>query len=312
VSFSARPPAKLNLTLEVGRRGDDGFHQVRSVFLRIGLCDRLTVRPSVAERDSLAVSGFGAGSAADNTVMRALAVLREATGQRLPPLEVELEKNIPAGAGLAGGSSDGAAALELAAVCWGVGLAPEQRLQLAAMLGSDVPFFAADVPAALVEGRGELLTPLPAVDGRPGVLLLTPPVPVSTARAFAFFDDHAGSSPPSAASQAIDELAAAFHAGLDALALVDWAPRLHAANDLWPAAAALAPVLPGLREGLERATGRPWLLSGSGSSLYALYASPAEAASAAAELVDRPGLVLVGTFICAADLEGPDPTWRQP
>jgi 4-diphosphocytidyl-2-C-methyl-D-erythritol kinase len=310
--ITARPRAKLNLTLEVGERGEDGLHSLRSIFLRIGLADRLTVRPSTADRDSLRVEGFTAGPAADNTVLRALAVLREATGQRLPPLEVELDKRIPVGAGLAGGSSDGAAALELAAACWGVGLAPEQRLRLAAALGSDVPFFAAHVPAALVEGRGELVTPLPPVAGRPGVLLLTPPVQVSTARAFAYFDDHAPYASRDAGDGPTDELAAALRASLDAVALADLAPRLQSANDLWPAAAALAPILPGLRDGLQEATGRPWLLTGSGSSLYTFYPSPEEAAAAGAELIDRQGLDLDGAFFCAADFDGPDPAWRQP
>jgi 4-diphosphocytidyl-2-C-methyl-D-erythritol kinase len=310
--FSARPRAKLNLTLEVGRRGDDGYHPLRSIFLRIGLADRLTIRPSMGDRDSLLVDGFAAGPAADNTVMRALALLRAATGQRLPPLEAVLDKLIPPGAGLAGGSADGAAALELAAACWGVGLAPEQRLRLAATLGSDVPFFAADAPAALVEGRGERVTPLPPVAGRPGVLLLTPPVQVSTARAFAYFDDHATAAAPDGHDGPTDELAAAFRGGLDAVTLTDLAPRLRTANDLWPAAAALAPVLPGLRDGLQRATGRPWLLTGSGSSLYTFYASPEEAAAAGAELIGRQGPDLDGTFVCAADLDGPDPAWRQP
>ncbi|HUG47889.1 MAG TPA: 4-(cytidine 5'-diphospho)-2-C-methyl-D-erythritol kinase, partial [Candidatus Limnocylindria bacterium] len=146
MTFSARPPAKVNLTLEVGPPADDGFHPLRSIFLRIGLSDGLTVRQADGERERLSVGGPVACPVDGNLVLRAVALLRQRAGLPLPALEMELEKHIPLAAGLAGGSSNAAAALELAAACWGLGLSAEMRLELASILGSDVPFFMTGAP----------------------------------------------------------------------------------------------------------------------------------------------------------------------
>src|SRR5215212_2268919 len=151
----ARPPAKVNLTLSVGKRREDGYHELRSVFLRIGLADRLTVSAAAAnERDELAVTGLPGCPVEGNLVLRALEVLRRDRAEG-PPLRASLEKQIPMGAGLGGGSSDCASALDLATQAWGMHLPWAQLAELAIGLGSDVPFFAANVPVALVEGRGE-------------------------------------------------------------------------------------------------------------------------------------------------------------
>ena len=305
--FTARPPAKLNLTLEVAPRGEDGFHRLRSVFLRIGLSDWLTVRQAVAEHDRLTVGSAKSVPLEGNIVLRALSLVRQRAGLDLLALDVQLDKQIPVAAGLAGGSSDGAAMLDLAAACWGVGLSPQLRLELAAELGSDVPFFATQAAAALVEGRGELVTPLPGVEGRPGVLLVSPPIEISTAAAFARFDD-LGQAP--ARDSVTSELADAFRAGLDARGLLEWSDRLRMANDLWASAISLAPELAGLREALEAGSGRPWLMTGSGSALFALYASPQEAVAAGHALSDDKALG--EALVVATDLEGPDPAWRYP
>ena len=307
----ARPMAKLNLTLEVGRREADGLHSLRSVFLRVGLSDRLVVRPgAAAAQDSLKVAGPVAAPAEGNLVLRAAALLRERTGEHLPGLAFALEKYIPIGAGLGGGSSDAAAALALAEACWGMGLSPAVRLELALALGSDVPFFASDAPAALVEGRGERIATLPAVHGRTGVLIASTGVSLGTKAVFARHDELAGDEPP--AGGVSDELAAAFRHGLDAPALVAWLPRLREANHLWAAASALEPSLVLLRAALEERTARPWPLTGSGSALFTLYASADEAAAAARDLVARMETDFRGLTVIATDLAGPDPLWRYP
>jgi 4-diphosphocytidyl-2-C-methyl-D-erythritol kinase len=309
MTFRARPPAKLNLTLAVGQRADDGYHPLRSLFVRIGLSDRLTVRLAPDERDRLTVGGPFAAQIDSNLVLRAAALVRQRAGLPLPGLEVELEKHIPLAAGLGGGSSDGAAMIELAAACWGVGLAPATRLVLAATLGSDVPFFSADVPLALVEGRGEVVTPLPPIGNGLGVLLVTPPIEVFTPAAFARHDELAQES---AAGEVTDQLVADLTTGLDAAGILGWLARLARANDLWPAAASLAPELVDLKQRLERAGGRPWLLSGSGSSLFTFYPSAGEAAVAGARLVAEWSAAIRPTLVCATDLVGPDPEWRYP
>lgn len=309
MTFSARSPAKVNLTLEVGAPRDDGFHPLRSVFLRIGLSDRLTVREWDGERDRLTVSGPVACPVEGNLVLRAASLLRQRAGLPLPPLEWELEKHIPLGGGLAGGSADAATALALAATCWGVGLSAELRLELAAAVGSDVPFFTSGAPAALVEGRGEQVRPLPAPAGRPGILLITPPFEVSTAAAFARLDTLAGERDR---PDPTDELAAGLEAGLDPDDLVGWAERLRDANDLWPAAALLEPALGDVRGALESGSGRAWLMSGSGSSLFSFYPSPDEAAEAGRRLAADLSGALARARLYATDLAGPDPIWRQP
>ena len=286
MSLLAKPPAKLNLTLAVGARGDDGFHPLRSVFLRLDLADELTVdlAPGAAA-DSLAIDGDFDCPVQGNLVLRAFDLLRRAVGQPLPALAARLVKRIPVGAGLGGGSSDGAAALELAQRAWGIGLAPDVSAELTLALGSDVPFFAAVAPAALVEGRGELVTPLPGIDGGAGVLLAVSPAALATASVYARFDDRG----PSATMPAVEltaELGRALERGLDGPGLAALASRLAEANDLWPAASELAPELAARRGRLESATARPWLMSGSGPTLFALYPSGEEAAAESGRLAE--------------------------
>jgi len=108
------------------------------------------------------------------------------------------------------------------------------------------------------------------------------------------------------------DLARALRDGTSSETVVAWAVRLRDANDLWAAAASLAPGLAALREHLEAETGRPWLLSGSGSTLFALYPSPAEAAVEGRLLVSAESELLEGAMINAVDLVGPDPAWRFP
>ena len=134
---------------------------------------------------------------------------------------------------MGGGSSDAAAAIDAALQMWGARLAPERHRELAAELGSDVPFFAFGGPAALVSGLGERVEPLGSPRGELGVLLLTPPIEMSTAAAYAKFDElvPGGGGEP---------------AGVPDLdRLVEAANELRDANDLWPAAVSLAPALGG-------------------------------------------------------------------
>ncbi|MEO6349113.1 MAG: hypothetical protein ABIP53_00495 [Candidatus Limnocylindrales bacterium] len=283
--FEARPPAKVNLTLKVVGRRADGFHELRSIFLRIGLTDRLTMaRASSSDRDLLTVSGLpGAPATRDNLVLRALATLRSHVGIDFPPLEVMLDKRIPAAAGLGGGSSDAASALKLAQAAWGIGLATAEESALGEDLGSDVPFFLSELTEALVVGRGEHVSPSSAVIGR-AVLLVTPPIALRT---FAVFDRFDQLDQPGASNG-------------------------DPANDLWQAAASLEPSLPRLRTELEGRSGRPWSMSGSGPTLFALYPSVAEAAEAGRALAASRLPSLESALINAVDLVGPDPAWRYP
>ena len=294
--------------MEVLGRRDDGFHDLSSVFLRVGMSDRLTLQPGAGPEDRLTVTGLAGVPTAGNLVLQALQALRQHAGLDLPPLDVTLEKQIPVAAGLGGGSSDCASAIRLAAACWGVSIAPADELALAASLGSDVPFFIGNHPAAAMGGRGERLMPLPAVRGDGGLLLVTPPIALSTAAVFDRFDrlgEQRG-------GRMTGELLSALESGITGARLAEWAHHLHDSNDLWPAAASLEPALLGLRETLTRLLGRPVLLSGSGSTLFALYASAQEAAAAGKELAERRLPELQSALINAVDLVGPDPKWRFP
>jgi len=142
--------AKLNLALVVGPRRDDGRHELATVLQRIDLADRIAVEPS----DELRVEGFPE----DTLVRRALECLASAAGTD-PGWEARLRKRIPVAAGLGGGSSDAATALRLANETLPEPLPNERLRELAATLGSDVPFFLTSGPQ-LGTGRGTELQPL--------------------------------------------------------------------------------------------------------------------------------------------------------
>jgi 4-diphosphocytidyl-2-C-methyl-D-erythritol kinase len=290
--WRAAAPAKVNLALAVTGRRDDGFHTLRSVFLRLALHDELEVRRQADREagDDLLVTGDPDCPVADNLVLRAAGSLRDVVGDPLPGLAFELHKRIPVAAGLAGGSSDAAVALDLAAAAWGVRLHPATRLQVALLLGADVPFFSAGHAAALVGGIGESLEPLPPPYPPAGLVLVTPRQRLSTARVFLAHD--VAARPTGTAEARVDDLADRLRAGLDGAELAALATDLRLANDLWPAAASQAPELAGLRDRLEAELGQPFLLTGSGPTLVGISASPSVAQAAAGYLVDAalPGL----------------------
>jgi len=312
VRLEARPRAKVNLALAVTGRRPDGYHELASVFLRVGLSDHLAVGLAEASHtdDRLTVRGAADLPVAGNIVLRAVQLLRAEAGVPLPMLELELEKRIPREAGLGGGSADAAAALRLTAAAWGVGLSPERERALALVLGADVPFFMGDHAAALVQGIGETLEPLPGVLGGMGLLLVTPAVRLSTPEAFRAYDGLVSSETPAAATVA--DLATGLRDGLDGSDLIAWSDRLAAANDLWPAALAVEPALAGIRADLEHRLERRVLMTGSGATLVGLYASGDEAAEAGQRLIAALPDSLAGSSIAACDPAGPDPLWRYP
>ena len=240
-------------------------------------------------------------------MLQAASLLRTARAPGAGGLTFRLTKHVPLAAGLGGGSADAAAALDLAARAWGLALTDDERQDLAARLGSDVPFFAADVDAALVTGRGEHLEPLPGPLDPVGVLLLTSGTGLVTRAVFESWialDASAGRAAHDAdAALAARELAAALAAGCPASRVVDMAARLRDANDLWPAAIRLRPDLADLRQALEARLDRPLLLSGSGPTLLALYPSRAAADAAATVLRSDPASAVPDAAIRSATFE---------
>ena len=164
-------PAKLNLTLEVLTRRPDGFHELRSVIQTINLCDSLRFQLSQNIEFRSDVPGW---VAQDSLVSRAASLLQKATGCNKGVM-IEVSKRIPLASGLGGDSSDAVAILRGLDKLWQLGLSRDKLLELAAQLGSDVAFFVYG-GTALVEGRGEIVTPLPPLPHMWAVLVV-PPLP---------------------------------------------------------------------------------------------------------------------------------------
>ena len=164
-------PAKINLTLEVLAKRPDGFHEIRSVIQAVSLCDSITF-------ESSSQIGFKCNlpewTAEESLVSKAVALLQQATGC-FKGVTVDVSKRIPLLAGLGGDSSDAAAVLRGLNQLWELNLPLEKLLELARQLGSDVSFFLYG-STALLEGRGEIVTPLPPLP-HSWVVLAMPPVP---------------------------------------------------------------------------------------------------------------------------------------
>lgn len=173
-------PAKLNLFLHVVGRRDDGYHLLQTVFQFLDLGDTLHVaaRPDGAIQRLAAIEGVPVDS---DLVVRAARLLKEVTGTPLGA-DLRLEKRLPLGGGLGGGSSDAATALVALNALWGTALAPAELAELGLRLGADVPVFVHG-RAAWAEGVGERLTPIDLPE--PWYLVLVPPCTVATAEVFA-------------------------------------------------------------------------------------------------------------------------------
>ena len=164
-------PAKINLTLEVLSKRQDGFHEIRSVIQTINLSDSLCFQSG---ENIEFKSDLPEWIAEESLVSRAVSLLREAAGCS-KGVTIEVSKRIPLLSGLGGDSSDAAAVLRGLNQLWGLGLSLRDLVELAWQLGSDVAFFLYG-GTALVEGRGEIVTPLPPLPHR-WVVLAMPPVP---------------------------------------------------------------------------------------------------------------------------------------
>jgi len=180
-------PAKLNLFLEVERRRADGYHDIVSLLLALGWGDLLLaeVRRD-GEEDTLRVEGEEAPADATNLVLVALAAAR--ARRPVPPLSLLLRKRVPPGAGLGGGSGDAAGLLALIEEIAPDPAGIEGAMEIAAAVGSDVPFFLGPSAAAVARGRGERLEPFPGrlFEGeRPALVIVLPRIPSPTARAYA-------------------------------------------------------------------------------------------------------------------------------
>ena len=173
-SFSLNAPAKINWFLNVLGLRDDGFHEIRSLMQKISLYDMLTFSPS----NDLTLQSDTSIPVEQNLVYKAALLLKNTCGINKGAL-ITLNKNIPAGAGLGGGSSDAASTLLGLNKLWSLNLSTGYLCNIAEQLGSDIPFFLYG-PIAFSHGRGEKITPC-KVAKSVNLLIVKPPFPVSTA-----------------------------------------------------------------------------------------------------------------------------------
>jgi 4-diphosphocytidyl-2-C-methyl-D-erythritol kinase len=268
-------PGKVNLLLRVGPQRPDGFHELVTVFAALDVGDTLELAP--APVTTVEAPGVPGG---DTLVTRALDGLARAAGHDAG-WAVRIEKRLPIGAGLGGGSSDAGVALRAANATLARPLSPPTLVRVAAEVGSDVPFFAAGHGAAVARGRGEILEEL-SLKSRLSLALAWPGTGLSTAEVYG--------APGPRASDA--QLAAAATA---ARALSDGSAEDVAAavvNDLGPPAEALLPAVRALRLALLERGALAAAVSGSGSAVFGLFARDAEASAA---IQDLPGAAWVTT-----------------
>jgi 4-diphosphocytidyl-2-C-methyl-D-erythritol kinase len=260
--------AKVNYALEVWGLRPAGYHEISTVMQSISLADEVEIER--AERGfELAVEpeSVEVGPPEENTVYKAWSRLGERMGAALP-VRVRLTKNIPAGAGLGGGSADAAATLVGLNELFGLGLGEGELRDVGLRVGADVPFCLAG-GTALGEGIGEVLSLLPAPPPH-HLVVAKPAAGAETALIYGAYDERPVDGNPSVAP--VEE---ALRAGdLDALAR-------SLGNDLAPVTEDLVPEVRALEKALLRAGALGAAMSGTGTAVFGIFASEAEARAAA-------------------------------
>ncbi|MCC8190358.1 MAG: 4-(cytidine 5'-diphospho)-2-C-methyl-D-erythritol kinase [Planctomycetes bacterium] len=280
-------PAKVNCFLEVVGKRADGFHDIESVFVEIDLADTLSAAPGEDGGIHLSCDDPAVPPGGDNLVLRAADLLRRECGRR-DGIRFRLEKRIPMGGGLGGGSSDAAAALRLANAVWNAGLSDSDLAALAARVGSDVPFFLQG-GVCLCEGRGERITPLGGFPGQAAFGLALGGIHSDTAAAYR----RLRLPEPGGRRSAGPFLAAMARGDVTAMAAA-------AFNRFEPTVYAALPALARFRDRAAAAISRPIRLSGSGSGLWWLE----ETAGGAARPPTRVGRVI--RIVTEADIQPAD------
>lgn len=197
-SVTLAAPAKVNLHLDIGARRSDGFHNLRSLFVMIGLYDELSA--AATGEQGCRIQGCGNIPPEQNLISKAYNLYCEAAGEYIG-LSIDCRKGIPAMAGLGGGSSDAAAMLRIMQMMHPVALPQDRLTAMAAQLGSDVPFFLIS-PSALVAGRGEIIEPI-VTPVRYSCVIVKPEFDISTGLAYRKLDAFEGEKDNSLSLQEI-------------------------------------------------------------------------------------------------------------
>lgn len=291
-TWSGEAPAKVNLRLRVLERESSGYHRLETVLQALALADRIELTPRSDDRVVIDVRGVAPGDLGpddQNLAVRAARLFRATAGssRSFPAggVEIRLEKRIPHGAGLGGGSSDAATVLRGLNELAGEPLSRARLMELGGELGSDVPFFVSGASRALGLGRGERVVPLPALPAR-DVLLVVPREPIATGWAYDALDEYRGGGHPASAERTGEDIACEA-------AGTDWrAVGAAAINDFEEALHPRRPQLRHIKELLLAEGAVPALLTGSGSAVFGVFESEDALARAERRITDErsPGL----------------------
>lgn len=281
-TVSAAAHAKINLTLDVTGRRKDGYHELRSLVIGLELHDTVRCSRSAARGIELDCSDPSLMGPANLAFLAAARLARHL--DRDPAVKITLDKAIPVGGGLGGGSSDAATTLRLCNQLWEGGLDSGQLAEIGAELGSDVPLFFC-LPSAIISGRGEVVDRV-TMGWSGWALLVAVPEIVSTAAVYAEWGRGDSSDLPDGRQDAI--LAASTVGGfLGSLS-----------NDLMSAVFRVSPRVANAFQEIHRQGLGPMMVSGAGSTMYRLF-DEKEAACRCASAIEQLGLD-VTTFVTAA------------
>jgi 4-diphosphocytidyl-2-C-methyl-D-erythritol kinase len=245
------PNCKINLGLSILAKRADGYHELETVFYPIAVSDALEILP--AANLTMTQTGIAVpGDPAQNLCLKAYHLLKK-DFPTLPAVQMHLHKNIPMGAGLGGGSSDGTAALIILNQQFSLGLNDQQLIDYASQLGSDCPFFVHN-KACHATGRGEVLTPIHLDLSNYQFLLVHPGVHIATAWAFQQLNPHTKSE----SIQSIIEKP-----------ITDWKNSL--INDFEAPVFKAEPTLSAIKDQLYQLGAMYASMSGSGSSLFGIF-----------------------------------------
>jgi 4-diphosphocytidyl-2-C-methyl-D-erythritol kinase len=256
------PNCKINLGLHILRKREDGFHDLQTVFYAIPLRDALEVIQHLSPVTDLEYSGSGLmvdGNLSDNICVKAYHLLKKDFPQ-LPAVKMHLHKAIPLGAGLGGGSADGAFTLVLLNKKFGLGIPEHRLLRYALELGSDCPFFIKNTPC-FATGRGELLEDLEIDLSAYRFVLVNPRIHVNTGWAFSQIR-------PSAERPSLKEIVR--------LPVTQWKDRL--TNDFEEPVFRQHPEIKNIKKALYQQGAVYAAMTGTGSTVFGIFPKEAEPA----------------------------------
>ena len=280
--------AKINWTLRILGQRSDGYQQIRTIYQTVDLREELVFETTSNREIELEVVGRKVAPGKDNLLYQTAELLRQTTGSQAG-IRIKLQKKIPVGAGLGGGSSNAALALLALNQLWDCGMGEEELIDLAAQLGSDVPFFLVG-GTAVGWGRGTEVVPLPDLPQEQSLLLLYPHLEISTREAYSLGKWGTYGGPRKLtrewAETTMRSLLRAVGPTGDGWSFLE--------NDFEDVLFAHYPVLVGAREALKKAGCERAMLCGSGSTLLG-FGSDKQVKEAAA-VVTREGIG--ETFFC--------------